>query len=108
MQSSNVSNAFPSSSDSGSEQSSESLSGSHSESESSLLSWISSRKQLSSSRKRVDKLKFSLNWRDSIRENISANGSKDGRPLELNLIASKNTAFFQPLEKISFPSSVDM
>ena len=39
--------------------------------------------------KRVNKLRFSRNWRDWIRGHISANGSKDGRPLEPSLIASR-------------------
>ena len=50
---------FPSSSDSGSDQSSKSPSGPHSESKSSSVSSIFSRKQSSSSGKRVDKLRFS-------------------------------------------------
>ena len=101
--SSNASNVFPSSSDSGSEQSSESPSGSHSESESSSFSLIFSRKQSSFSGKSVNKLRFSRNWRDSIRDHIYANGSKDGRPLKPSLIVPKMLAFFQPLPKNSFP-----
>ena len=93
----------PSSSDSGSEQSSASPSGSHSESESSSLSLIFSRKQSSSSGKRVNKLRFSRNWRDSIRDHIYADGFKEGRPLEPSLIVPKVSAFFQALATDSFP-----
>ena len=101
--SSNASNVFPSSSDYGSEQSSESPSDSHSGSESSSLSFIFLRKQSSSSGKSVNKLRLSRNWRDSIRDHIYTNGSKDGRPLEPSLIVPKMPAFFQPLATNSFP-----
>ena len=81
---------------------------SHSELESTSLSWIFSRKQAGSSGKRIDKLKFSRNWRDSIRGHISANGFKDGRSLQRSLIVPKMPAFFHSLATTSFSSSVDM
>ena len=78
----NASNVFPSASASGSEQSSESPSGSHSRVGVILtfLDFLAKTMKLFWNR-------FSRNWRDSIRGHISANGSKDGRPLEPSLIA---------------------
>ena len=60
-------------------------------------------KQSSSSEKRVDNLRFSCNWRDSIKGHRSANGSKDGRLLEPSLVASKMPAFFPTIGNNFFP-----